>query len=57
MVCHCLRIIAQQRQHWRSVVMRGVSTSSYGERPVVTVDTAIIALRAIITDIEIVDKN
>lgn len=57
MVYHYLRIIVRQHQHWRSVVMRGASTSSCGEQLVVTVDTAIIALLVITTDIEIVDKN
>lgn len=37
--------------------MRGVSTSSYGERLVVIVGTVITVLLAIITDIEIADKD
>lgn len=37
--------------------MNGVSTSSYGGRLVVTVDTAITVLLAITTDIEIADKD
>lgn len=37
--------------------MREASTSSYGGRPVVTVGTAITVLLAIITDIEIADKD